>query len=65
MNTYWLNLLRAKALSANVGLNEYLTSILIGPSLSTWPALNHQQERPNNISRVIFEPFQARWHSNF
>jgi len=48
------DLLRAKAKSANMGLNEYLTSMLIGPALSQTQACSGQsQDRPVNIQGTI------------
>ena len=54
-------LLRAKARSANMGLNEYLTSILIAPALtSPQPSLGPSQQCMEDRPRtVLTRPIQA------
>ena len=44
------DLLRAKAKSANLGLNDYLTNLLVGPSLVT-PGVSQQcvDDRPGTV----------------
>jgi len=50
------DLLRAKAKSANMGLNDYLTSILIGPSLSCQPPYQGpSQDRPRTVPNALIE----------
>jgi len=47
-------LLRVKARSVNMGLNEYLTSLLLGPPLNQLQACSEpSQGRPNNILGTI------------
>ena len=50
------DLLRAKAKSANMGLNNYLTSLIIGPSLSCQPPYQGpSQDRPRTVPNALIE----------
>jgi len=50
------NLLRTKAKSANMGLNEYLTTILLGPSLSCpQPYQGSSEDRPKTVPNALIE----------
>ena len=64
LKTEVAQLLRAKAKAANLGLNDYLTTVLIGPSqdspravpqISLNQTLN-QKTNPNLMGRAGFEP---------
>ena len=54
LKTEVAELLRAKAREAKTGLNEYLTGILLGPSMNqTSTYLAPSQDRPTNIPRTV------------